>query len=78
MPLISLQPLAFTPPTPEEARALKVAGDYLVRAGAEAARRLFDNSGNDANVLATVSDSLLAGAILCAELMGSPDNQRQL
>ena len=67
-------PLPFTPPTPDEARALKVAGDYLVRVGAETARRLLTESEDDADWLATVSDSLHAGALLCAELLGSPNN----
>jgi hypothetical protein len=65
--------LPFTPPTTDEARALRVASDYLVRAGAEAARRLLTESEDDADWLATVSDSLHAGALLCcAELIGSP------
>lgn len=75
MPFTVSQP---TPPTDEETRALKIAGDYLVRAGAEAARLLFDSQGDDADSLATVTDSLLAGALLCAELIGIPDNQHQM
>ena len=67
--------LPFTPPTPDEARALRVAGTYLVRAGAEAARRLLTESEDDADWLASISDSLHAGALLCAELIGSPDHQ---
>jgi hypothetical protein len=68
--------LPFTPPTPDEVRALRVAGDYLVRAGAEAARQLLNGTlDGEAEWLATVSDSLHAGAILCAELIECPDKQ---
>ncbi len=65
----ALVALPVTPPTVDEARALRVAGDYLLRAGTEAARQLLVSSEDEADWLATVSDSLLAGAVLCADLI---------
>ncbi len=76
MAAVSPLPSSVTPPTINEARALRVAGDYLVRAGAEAARQFLAGSEDEADWLATVSDSLLAGAVLCAKLIGTADNQR--
>ncbi len=65
--------LPFPPPTPHEYAALRVAGTYLVRAGSAAAHRLLaERDGDDAEMLATVSDHLLAGALLCAELTSLP------
>lgn len=57
----------FSPPSGEECAALGVAARYLLRAGTEAATRLLDRSHVDceAELLATVSDSLFQGAALC-------------
>ena len=72
-------PRPIAPPSPEEAAALRIAGNYLVRAGSAAARHLFaDQDESDAEFLATLCDSLLAGALLCAKLTELPDCDRRL
>lgn len=69
-------PLPFTPPTPDEARALRAAGNYLLRAGAQSSHLLLADPSEDANRLATVSDGLLAGAMLCAKVIEAARHQR--
>lgn len=66
----------FSPPTGEECDALAVAARYLLRAGTEAATRLLDRSKLDgeAELLATMSDSLFQGAALCDGLIGVDDD----
>ena len=73
-------PRSVVPPSPEEAAALKLAGDYLVRAGSAAAKRLFcSEDERDAEALADLCDGLLAGALLCAKLTELPGlDQHQL
>lgn len=74
MPTHPPLPVSLTPPTRDEAQALRVAGNYLVRAGTEATRRLFAAAQEgEAEALATLSDNLLAGAILCARLLDAPE-----
>jgi hypothetical protein len=71
--------LPFPAPTRQEQDALKLVGTYLVRAGSAATRRLLaERPGDDAELLATVSDHLLAGALLCAELTKLPPSDPRL
>ena len=71
--------LPFPVPSLEEAAALRIAGTYLVRAVSLTAHRLLaERDGDDAELLATVSDHLLAGALLCAELTKLPPSDPRL
>ena len=71
--------LLFPVPTLDEAAALRIAGTYLVRAGCLTAHRLLaQRAGDDAELLATVSDHRLAGALLCAELTNLPTSDPRL
>ncbi len=74
MPADPLPLPPFAPPSPAEAAALKIAGDYLMRAGADAARYLFAGQ-SDADRLAALSDSLLAGAMLCGDVIAGRDTR---
>lgn len=59
--------LPFSPPSGEECVALNLAARYLLRAGTEAATRLLGRGRVDteAELVASLSDSLLQGAALC-------------
>ena len=63
--------LPFAPPTPMEAVALARAAAYLGRAGTEAASRLLGTWAvpDEAALLETLRDQLLAGAALCDGLL---------
>ncbi|MDQ3693053.1 MAG: hypothetical protein M3464_05450 [Chloroflexota bacterium] len=76
MPADPLPLPPFAPPSPAEAAALKLAGDYLMRTGADAARCLFAGQ-RDTDRLAALSDSLLAGAMLCGDIIAARDARRR-
>jgi len=65
--------LAFSPPTGEECIALNLVARYLLRAGTEAASRLLGRGrvDDEAELLASLSDSLLQEAALCDGLTGA-------
>lgn len=61
----------FTPPTPEQRRALAVAAAYLGRAGTEAATRLPPDAPtlrDQAALLADMGASMTSAAALCETL----------
>ena len=61
----------FTPPTPEQRRALAVAAAYLGRAGTEAATRLLPDTravGGQAELFAELRDNMTNAAALCGTL----------
>jgi len=61
----------FSRPSDEECVALSLAARYLLRAGTQAATRLLGRSQVDpeAELLASLADSLLQGAALCDGLV---------
>jgi len=61
----------FARPSDEECAALGLAARYLMRAGTQAATRLLGRSRVDpeAELLASLADSLLQGAALCDGLI---------
>lgn len=61
----------FVRPSDEECAALGLAARYLLRAGTQAATRLLGRSRVDpeAELLASLADSLLQGAALCDGLV---------
>jgi len=69
--------LPFSPPSGEECVALGLAARYLLRAGTEAATRLLSRGRVDAEaeLMASLSDSLLQGAALCDGLTGAVDDR---
>jgi len=69
--------LPFSPPTGEECVALGLASRYLLRARTQAVTRLLSRSRVDpeAELLASLADSLLQGAALCGGLTGAVDDR---
>ncbi len=62
----------FTPPTPEQRRALAVAASYLSRAGTEAATRLLTDTraaGGQVELFADLRDTMTNAAALCGTLV---------
>lgn len=71
-----MNPSLFSPPSPEEVRALQVAGQYLLRAGREAASKLLSSEPPDARLelWASLADGFLGGAALCDGIVTSPND----
>lgn len=63
--------LAFPLPTPEEAIALQIVGEYLSQAGAHSASALLGCPPLDGetSLIAQLSNRMLSGAALCADLV---------
>lgn len=61
-------------PSSREVDAIQVVGDYLTRVGTQAATMLLTGAAPpQADLLAELSDTMLAGAALCAGLLDLVD-----